>query len=84
MKKTLSIEKRIRQATKAYESNKQYLTKMKTAIKKVESVTTKSAAEPLFKEAVQIIDQLASKGIIHTNNAANKKARLAAIIKKLG
>lgn len=83
MKQQTSEEKRIRQAEKAHERNKSYITKMKTLIKKVKSTKTKAEAEPLFRQAVATIDSLARKGIIHKNTAANKKSRLAVYIAKL-
>ncbi len=83
MSKNISVQKRIRQAEKARLRNRNYKSKMKTMIKKVKSVTTKEEAEPIFRETVSIIDSLVSKGIIHKNNAANKKSKLAAYIAKL-
>lgn len=83
MSKNLSVQKRIRQAEKARLRNKHYKTLMKTMIKKVKTAPTKAQAEPLYRETVSIIDSIAGKGIIHKNNAANKKSRLAAHIAKL-
>ncbi|HDP68131.1 MAG TPA: 30S ribosomal protein S20 [Candidatus Marinimicrobia bacterium] len=83
MSKNLSVQKRIRQAEKARLRNKHYKTLMKTMIKKVKTAPTKTEAEPLYRETVSIIDSIAGKGIIHKNNAANKKSRLAAHIAKL-
>ncbi len=56
---------------------------MKTRVKKVRASNTKDEAETLFREAVSIIDSIAGKGIIHKNNAANKKSKLAAHVAKL-
>jgi small subunit ribosomal protein S20 len=83
MGKNLSVQKRIRQAEKARLRNKHYKSLMKTMMKKVKAADTKDAAEPLFRETVSIIDSIASKGIIHRNNAANKKSKLAAFVAKL-
>jgi len=83
MSKNISVQKRIRQAEKARVRNKHYKSIMKTMIKKIKSVTTKKEAEPIFQKTVSIIDSLVSKGVIHKNNAANKKSKLAAHIAKL-
>lgn len=83
MSKNLSVQKRIRQAEKARLRNKHYKSLMKTMVKKVQAASTKDEAETLFREAVSIIDSIAGKGIIHKNNAANKKSKLAAHIAKL-
>ena len=37
----------------------------------------KDAAQTAFAEAVRELDKAASKGLIHANNAANKKSRMA-------
>lgn len=83
MSKNLSVQKRIRQAEKARLRNKHYKSLMKTMIKKVKNAGSKEEAEPLYREAVSIIDSIVGKGIIHKNNAANKKSKLAAHIAKL-
>lgn len=56
---------------------------MRTIFKKVLSSTEKAQAEPILTDAYSVIDKLAQKGLIHQNNAANKKARLAAFVNKL-
>lgn len=83
MSKKRSVQKRIRQAEKARVSNRKYKSLMKTMIKKVRIATTKVEAEPLYRDAVSIIDSITTKGVIHRNNAANKKSKLAAFISKL-
>ncbi|MBL7066490.1 MAG: 30S ribosomal protein S20 [Candidatus Marinimicrobia bacterium] len=83
MSKNLSVQKRIRQAEKARLRNKHYKSLMKTMVKKVRAANTKDEAETLFREAVSIIDSIAGKGIIHKNNAANKKSNLAAHVANL-
>lgn len=83
MSKSKSVQKRIRQSEKARLRNKHYKSLMKTQIKKVRSAKTKEEAEPLFREAVSVIDSIAGKGIIHKNKASNKKSKLAKYIAKL-
>ena len=83
MSKNQSVQKRIRQAEKSRLRNKHYKSLMKNVIKRVKSAGTKAEAESLYPEAASIIDSIAGKGIIHKNNAANKKSRLAAHLAKL-
>ena len=83
MSKKKSVQKRIRQAEKARLRNKHYKSLMKSIIKKVKNAETKEEAETLYREAVSVIDSVASKGIIHKNNAANQKSKIAAHIAKL-
>jgi len=82
-KKSKSVLKRVRQAEKRRLKNKHYKSLIKTMIKKVKSAQTKEEAEELYKKAVSVIDKVASKGIIHKNNAARKKSRLAKYLAKL-
>lgn len=60
--------------------NKMIKTSVKTAIKKFNAALAAGdaeAAEKLLPETVSVIDSAASKGILHKNNAANKKSALA-------
>lgn len=51
---------------------KTYITKFNTAV----SAGDRPAAEASLQAAVRNLDKAVSKGIIHKNNAANKKSRL--------
>jgi len=75
--------KRVRQSRKANLKNKAYRSKVNTSIKKVLSSTKKDDALNSLKDAVKIIDKVASKGIIHKNKAANKKSSLYKYTNKL-
>ena len=60
--------------------NKAVKSALKTQIKKFLAAVTagnKEEATKLYPETVSAIDSAASKGILHKNNAANKKAKLA-------
>lgn len=52
---------------------------MKGVIKKTERSIAKKTqnAAAVAKETAQVIDKMASKGIIHKNQAARRKSRLA-------
>jgi small subunit ribosomal protein S20 len=78
-----SAIKRLRQDEKRKKRNKNRRSKMRTLVKKVLSSTEKEAAEKTLKEATSYIDKLTVKGIIHSNNAARKKARLTRHVNNL-
>ncbi len=70
-----------------YERNKGYKTRLRNVVKNVEAAVTegdKEHAEQALKEAVPIIDRVASKGVIHKNTAARKKSRLAKYVNTMG
>ena len=68
--------KRVRQSTKANLRNRAYKAQINTSVKKVMNEAKKKDAETYLKEAVKLIDKVASKGVIHKNKAANKKSSL--------
>ena len=78
-----TVLKRVRQARKANERNKNYKSAMKTAIKKVLSENSKENASKLADKAFSTIDKVASKGVIHKNKAANQKSRVTKHIKSI-
>lgn len=78
-----SAEKRARQNVRRYARNKAALSKMKTLIKKVRSAKEKDKAAAALKLAVKTLDQLAAKGIIHKNKAANQKSSLTKFVSKI-
>ncbi len=79
VKRNLSAEKRARQAEKRNARNRAVKSKVKGAIKTMEtSVKAKDAeaSAQALKEAVKAITCASSKGILHKNNAARKISRL--------
>ena len=75
-----SAKKRVVVTEKKNSQNKMIKSSVKTAIKKFNAVLAAGdieAAEKLLPETVSVIDSAASKGILHKNNAANKKSALA-------
>jgi small subunit ribosomal protein S20 len=78
--------KRNRQNEKATERNKSVKSEFKTAIRRFrEAADTgdRAQAESLMRDASQLVDKAASKGVIHANQAANKKARMAKRLAKV-
>ena len=75
-----SAKKRVLVIEKKTMQNKAIKSAMKTQIKKfLDAVNAgdKEAAAKLFPETVSVIDAAATKGVIHKNNANNRKAKLA-------
>lgn len=80
MARHLSAEKQARKAVKQHERNKAYLSRMRTAIKKVRLAKDKDKAEAALREVYKLLDQLASKKIIHKNKAAQQKSKLTKFV----
>lgn len=75
-----SAKKRIQVTLVRTERNKAIRSKVKTAIKKVESAVAasdKQLAQANLKNAVVEITKAASKGVYHKNNASRKVSRLS-------
>ena len=75
-----SAKKRVLVTEKKTMRNKAIKSALKTQIKKFLSAIEagdKEAATKLYPETVSAIDAAASKGVIHKNNANNRKAKLA-------
>lgn len=83
MAQHLSAERQARRSLKHRERNRAYMSKMKTAIKRVRQSKEKDKAAVELRKVVKLLDQLASRGIIHRNNAANKKSSLTKFVASL-
>lgn len=75
-----SAGKRARQSVRRHARNKAYLSRLKTLMKKVRSSKDRENAATALKVAVKTLDQLAAKGVIHKNTAANQKSRLTKFV----
>ncbi|GLY39490.1 MULTISPECIES: 30S ribosomal protein S20 [Amycolatopsis] len=72
--------KRITTNEKARQRNQAIRSSVKTAIRKVREAAEagdKAKAAELQRDAAQKLDKAVSKGVIHANQAANKKSALA-------
>ncbi len=72
--------KRIKTNEKARQRNKAVKSSVRTAIRKFREAAQagdKNAAAELMREAGKALDKAASKGVIHRNQAANKKSAMA-------
>ncbi len=75
-----SAIKRMRQAAKRRERNFPLRSELKTSIKKVIMIAKegkKEEVEKALKGAYSVIDKALKKNLIHRNNAARKKSRMA-------
>ncbi len=68
--------KRDRQDLKRREINSQNRSKMRTLIKSVLAADSKKSADEHYSSAVSFIDKMASKNLIHKNNAARQKSKI--------
>ena len=77
MANSASAKKRIRQAEKNRVSNKYYHKTMRNAIRDINSLEDKKAAEDALPKVVSLIDRVAKRNIIHKNKAANLKSSVS-------
>ena len=72
--------KRNKQNEKRHERNKAVKTSLKTAVRKFREAAEagdKDAAVTAGRDAAKKLDKAASKGVIHKNQAANRKSAIA-------
>jgi len=82
-----SAEKRNRRAKRRTVINGARVSRIRTAVKKVESAIAtgdKSAAAAAFKDAQPELQRGVTKGVVHKNTASRKLSRLSQRIKTLG
>ncbi len=78
-----SQKKRVLTNEKARQRNRAVKSSLKTAVKKVHTAIAAGdmdAANEALQDASRQLDKAASKGIIHKNQAANRKAGLAKVV----
>lgn len=85
MANTESAKKRIRQNQKRRALNRWRLRNMRTAIKAFDKALADGdlgQAADHFRAASAVVDKTAQKGVIHRNQAARRKSRMCARLKK--
>lgn len=78
-----SQKKRVLTNAKAQARNKSVRSEVKTAIKRVHEAVTagdKALAAEKLAAAGRALDKAASKGVIHKNQAANRKSGIAKLV----
>lgn len=86
MAHTNSAKKRIRQNVTRRALNRWRLRAMRDALKSFDKAVASGNAEEAtkaFRDASQIVDRTAQKGVIHRNQAARRKSRMNARVKSL-
>ncbi|QBP40852.1 MULTISPECIES: 30S ribosomal protein S20 [Paenisporosarcina] len=73
-----SAIKRVKTNASANAQNSHTKSQMRTAVKKAEtaSLNNEENAKELLQTAIKQVDKAASKGLLHKNTAARKKAQL--------
>ena len=80
-----SAKKRVVTSAKRAERNKAVKSELKTTIKKFDAAIAendKAVVDTAFREAVNMVDQAAAKGVIKKNTASRKKSQLAIKVNK--
>ena len=78
--------KRIKTNRKATERNRAYKSELRTVVRAAREAIAagdKDAAEAKLKVASRKLDKAVSKGVIHKNQAANRKSKIAAQVAAL-
>ncbi|HUK22857.1 MAG TPA: 30S ribosomal protein S20 [Gemmatimonadales bacterium] len=83
MPRIKSAKKAMRQSRRHEAHNRAQRSALRTAIKRVRA-SVGDAAQTAYRDAVRQLDRAARKGLIHPNNAARHKSRLAVHVKKVG
>ena len=81
-----SAKKRVLVTSTKNLQNKAARSALRTDLKKFDQAAAngeKAEAQDLYKKAVVALDKAASEGLIHKNNAANKKSKLTRRLNKL-
>ncbi len=77
---TRSAKKRIRQTAKRTLRNRSWISRVKTAARRVREAKAAGDGDKLkeaLRRAFSVIDKAQEKGIIHRNAAARRKSRLS-------
>lgn len=86
MANTKSADKRARQALKRRDRNRDHISSMRTAVKRLRGAVASGdgkAAQDLLPGTIRTVDSTAQKGVIHRNTAARTKSRLTKAVSAL-
>jgi small subunit ribosomal protein S20 len=78
-----SALKRIRQSNKRRIYNRQFKKTIKMAIRSVREAEDFETAQQNLVKTFSVLDKAAAKGVLHKNNAANKKSKLTKFVRSL-
>ena len=88
-KRTASAKKQARASVRRTQRNRAVRSEVKTKIVKArrsltETPVAESDRRAIAMDAIRALDRAASKGVLHRNNAARRKARLTRQLVRLG
>ena len=81
-----SAETRIRVSELRRQRNRPYKSAARTFVRRAETAIAggdQAAATTAVTDAIKMLDRVASKGVVHKNNAARRKSRLMAKLNRL-
>ena len=81
-----SAKKRVLVNAAKAAQNKAQRSELKTNLKKFDAAVAdgnRSEADSAYKVAVKAVDQAVAKGLVHRNNAANKKSAMTIKLNKM-
>lgn len=79
-----SAKQRVRTSEAAQARNRANKSRLRTAMKAVMEATTAEEAGPRFKLAAALLDRASTRRLVHPNQAARNKSRLARHVASLG
>ena len=82
MPNTRSAKKNLRKSEKRRLSNQSVKSALKTYVRSAKQSAGQENAEEKLRNAVKMLDKAAERGIIHKNQAARRKSRLAKAVDK--
>jgi small subunit ribosomal protein S20 len=78
-----SAKKAIRSSEKKRLLNRYQTKTTRNMVKKLRETTDVAVAQELYRTVSSMLDKLAKRNIIHSNNASNKKSKLARFVNKM-
>lgn len=78
-----SCVKRVRTSAEQRDRNRSFRTQYRAAVRDLRAETNPDEAARKYRLTVSLIDQAATRGLLHKNNAARSKSRLALMVNKL-
>ncbi len=78
-----SALKRIKQSQKRRIYNRQFKKTIKMSIRAVREAESYETAQEKLVKTFSVLDKAAAKGVLHKNNAANKKSKLTKFVSSL-
>ncbi len=78
-----SAKKAIRSSEKKRLLNRYQTKTTRNMVKKLRETTDVAVAQELYRTVSSMLDKLAKRNIIHSNNASNRKSKLARFVNKM-